>query len=78
VERFTRVGNDTINYEITVNDPQTWTRPWKIAMPLRHEANYKQIQEYACHEGNVFILDALAGARASEKKAAEAAPQGVK
>lgn len=79
VERFTRVDIDTINYEVTVNDPQTWTRPWKIAFPLRHEANYSQIQEYACHEGNVFMFDALAGARADEKKAAEAAAQkGVK
>ena len=59
VERFTRVDEDTINYEVTINDPQTWTKPWKIALPLRHEANYDYIYEYACHEGNIFMHDAL-------------------
>jgi hypothetical protein len=75
VERFTRVDGDTINYEITIDDSKTWTKPWKIALPLRHEASYDDIQEYACHEGNIFMSDALAGARADEKKAAQ---KGVK
>jgi hypothetical protein len=73
VERFTRVDENTINYEVTIDDPYTWTKPWKIAMPLRHEANYDYLYEYSCHEGNIFMHDALAGARAEEKKAAEAA-----
>jgi hypothetical protein len=78
-ERFTRVDEGTIQYEVTVDDPQTWTAPWKIAMPLRREANYDHIDEYACHEGNIFMHDALAGARADEKKAAQAGVQkGVK
>jgi hypothetical protein len=70
IERFTRVDQDTIQYEITVNDPQTWTAPWKISMPLRHEASYDFIYEYACHEGNIFMHDALAGARAEDQKRA--------
>jgi hypothetical protein len=79
IERFTRVDADTINYEATISDPKTWTKPWKIALPLRHEANYDYLYEYACHEGNVFMHDALAGARAEEKKAASAVAQkGVK
>jgi hypothetical protein len=73
VERFTRVDADTINYQVTIEDPQTWTKPWTIALPLRREADYDYIYEYACHEGNIFMHDALAGARADEKKAAEAA-----
>jgi hypothetical protein len=68
-ERFTRVDEDTINYEVTIDDPKTWTRPWKIAFPLRHEADYSYIQEYACHEGNIFMHDVLAGARAGEAQA---------
>lgn len=68
-ERFTRVGPDTVNYAVTVNDPKTWTRPWKMAFPLKHEAGY-QIYEYACHEANYFMYDALTGARAEEKAAA--------
>ena len=70
VERFTRVDRDTIQYEVTVNDPQTWTAPWKISMPLRHDASYDFIYEYACHEGNIFMHDALAGARAEDQKRA--------
>ena len=69
-ERFTRAGADTVNYEVTVNDPKTWTRPWKMAFPLKHEAGY-QIYEYACHEANYFMYDALTGARAEEKQAAK-------
>ena len=71
-ERFTRVGADTVNYEVTVDDPKTWTRPWKMAFPLKREAGY-QIYEYACHEANYFMYDALSGARAQEKAAQAAA-----
>jgi hypothetical protein len=74
-ERFTRIDEGTIQYEITVDDPQTWTAPWKIAMQLRHEANYDHIDEYACHEGNIFMHDALAGARVTEKNSAQAGVQ---
>jgi hypothetical protein len=77
-ERFTRVDEDTIDYEVTINDPKTWTKPWKIAYPLRREANYDYLYEYACHEGNIFMHDALAGARVTEKRAAEAAAKGGK
>ncbi len=52
--------------------PADVDQAWKIAMPLRREADYDYIYEYACHEGNIFMHDALAGARAGEKKAAEA------
>ena len=68
IERFTRTDQDTIQYEITVNDPKTWTAPWKISMPLRRDASYDRIYEYACHEGNIFMHDALSGARADEKR----------
>ena len=71
VERFTRVAADTINYEVTLDDPTTWTRSWTVAIPLKQtQAN---IYEFACHEGNRDIMRGiLAGARA-EEKAEEAA-----
>jgi len=78
LERFTRVDEDTIDYQVTIDDPKTWTKPWKIAYPLRREANYDYLYEYACHEGNIFMHDALAGARVTEKRAAEAAAKGGK
>ncbi len=66
VERFTRVDRDTLNYQITIDDPKTWTKPWTIAFPLRHDPDYQQINEYACHEGNISMYDSLSGARARE------------
>jgi hypothetical protein len=71
VERFTRVAADTINYEVTLDDPTTWTRSWTVAIPLKQtQAN---IYEFACHEGNRDIMRGiLAGARAEEKAAEEA------
>jgi hypothetical protein len=66
VERFTRTGPDTIQYQVTVNDPKTWTRPWAVAFPLRRDPDYK-IFEYACHEGNHAMSNILSAARAEER-----------
>lgn len=66
VERFTRVAADTINYEVTLDDPTTWTKPWTAVVRLKQIR--AKIYEYACHEGNKEpMLGILAGARASEK-----------
>jgi hypothetical protein len=70
VERFTRVGPDTINYEVKVEDPTVWTRSWIAMIPLRRSTDL--IYEYACHEGNDGLAGILAGARADEKAAEEA------
>jgi hypothetical protein len=70
VERFWRVDADTISYEATINDPEIYTAPWKVAMPLTRNPGYL-IYEYACHEGNLAMGDILRGGRAQEK--AEAA-----
>jgi hypothetical protein len=50
VERFTRTSPDVIFYEATIEDPQTFSRPWKISMPLyrRQEQNFRLL-EYPCH-----------------------------
>jgi hypothetical protein len=50
VERYTRTGPDTLQYEATIEDPKVFTRPWKIAMPLyRHTEANAQLYEYECH-----------------------------
>jgi hypothetical protein len=67
VERFTRVSQNELSYDITINDPNTWTKPWTIHMPYKLDPHYT-IFEYACHEGNYMMLDALTGARDLEKK----------
>jgi hypothetical protein len=67
VERFTRVDADTLMYQVTVEDPATWDKPWKIEIPMRKTTG--PIFEYACQEGNYAMEGMLAGARAEEKKA---------
>jgi len=67
IERFTRVGANTLNYQVTIDDPKTWTQPWTISFPLRNEPSYV-LYEYACHEGNYYMYNALKGARAEEAK----------
>jgi hypothetical protein len=68
VERFTRAAADTISYEVTIDDPNLYTRPWKVAIPLTRDDNY-QIYEYACHEGNEAVGLVLRGGRARDKAA---------
>ena len=67
VERFTRIDHDTMQYEITIDDPVNYTAPWKVAYPLARDDQY-QVFEYACHEGNHAIESILRGARAQEQK----------
>jgi len=70
-ERFTRVDADTIDYRFTVEDEKTWARPWTAVLPIKKSVG--PIFEHACHEGNYGVRNTLAGARAEEKRAAEAA-----
>lgn len=66
-ERYTRVSPDFINWEITVDDPKTWTKPYTFMIRLKKATGL--IYEYACHEGNYAMEGILAGARAEEKAA---------
>jgi len=66
VERFTRVGPDTLLYEFTVDDPTAYTRPWTAQLPMTRTGD--RILEYACHEGNYALPDILRGARFQEKQ----------
>jgi hypothetical protein len=61
-ERFTRTGENTMQYEVTVNDPGTWTAPWTATFPLRRDADY-DLFEYACHEGNYALRHSLSASR---------------
>ncbi|MGE3705454.1 MAG: hypothetical protein AB7I13_09300 [Vicinamibacterales bacterium] len=64
-ERFTRVDEDTLMYEYTVNDPKTWTRPYTVQIPMVKAEGV--MYEYACHEGNYGMTSLLSGARFVEK-----------
>ena len=66
VERFTRTSDRTIDYQFTVSDPDTWTRPWTVKMPWNRIDGL--IYEYACHEGNLGLEHMLSAARAADAK----------
>ena len=66
VERFTRAGPAIIEYEFTVDDPASFTKPWTAAIPMTRTEG--PLFEYACHEGNYGMTNLLSGARAQEDK----------
>ena len=66
VERFTRIDAQTLDYSMTIDDPQIYAAPWTVAFPLQRDDGYR-IFEYACHEGNHAIELILGGARAQEQ-----------
>ena len=69
-ERFTRVGPNSMNYEVTIDDPKTYVQPFKVGFPLTQEPGYQNF-DYACHEGNNAMFNSLSGARAQEKAQAQ-------
>jgi hypothetical protein len=70
IERYSRVGADSINYSVTIDDPATFTKQWTIGVPLKTDKEQTEIFEYACHEGNYAMRNILSGARADERAAA--------
>ena len=71
VERFNRINADTLKYEVTVDDPGTWTKPWTAVLFMKNTKD--EIYEYACHEGNEAMYGTLNGTRVQEKNAREKA-----
>ncbi|MEP7308121.1 MAG: hypothetical protein ABJA98_21675 [Acidobacteriota bacterium] len=68
VERFTRVSANTLQYDATMSDPTTWTRPWTARILFKRTD--EPLLEYACHEGNIGLFGILSGARKQEADAA--------
>ena len=73
VERFTRTDQNTIDYQVTIDDPKVYTTGWKVAIPLNRADDY-QIYEYACHEGNQAVEHVLRGGRAAEHETSATKP----
>ena len=69
IERFTRTAVDKVEWSVTIDDPETWTRPWTFSMPLTMNP-VERVMEYACHEGNRALENMLSAARADERAAA--------
>jgi|SRR5688572_2039273 hypothetical protein len=66
VERFRLVNAGTLQYDVRVEDPQTFVRPWTVSFPLQRDESYV-LYEYACHEGNYAIRNILSAVRAAER-----------
>ena len=75
-ERITRVGHDELRYEITVNDPKTYTKPFTLALPLMSPPGY-QLLPYECHEGDYAVPNALSAERAEDRALAADAAKGI-
>jgi hypothetical protein len=76
-ERFKRVADDIIQYQITVDDPVTYTKPFTISLPLTPlEGNV--LLPYDCHEGNLAIMQSLSAERAEDKALADDLAKGIK
>jgi hypothetical protein len=70
-ERFTRVDDETIVYQFTIDDETMWSRPWSAELPMKKTIG--PLFEHACHEGNYGLTNTLVGARLEEQQAAEEA-----
>jgi len=64
IERYTRTPDGGLKYEVTVEDPDTWSRPWTAALELRPQQ--AGMFEYACHEGNYAMKNMLTASRAAD------------
>jgi hypothetical protein len=69
IERFSRMAEDAVLYEFTIDDPSTYTEPWGGQVPMM--ALNDRLYEYACHEGNYALSNILSGARYQERLEAE-------
>jgi hypothetical protein len=65
IEKFTRVDEETILYDFTIEDPQTYTEPWGGEIPFKKFDDL--LYEYSCHEGNYALSAVLSGARYQER-----------
>ena len=73
VERYSRIDEDTLAYEITIEDPMVWTAPWTVRQELKRQSDEQNriYYEPRCHEGNYGLPALLIGARMDEQAFAE-------
>ena len=75
VERFKRIADDMLQYEVTIDDSTTWTKPWTVV--IRMKRSDQKLYEYACHEGNYITMEGILGAARADERITEegAGPQ---
>ena len=75
-ERFKRMANDILQYQITIDDPLTYERPFTLSMPLT-PLDGGQLLPYECHEGNMALRQALGGERVEDRRLEEDRKKGI-
>lgn len=78
IERFTRIDADTLEYRTTIEDPKVFVRPWTAVTTWTRDDTLTPEYEYACHEHNYGMVNALRGARANEKDSLDEAARELK
>ncbi len=76
VERITRMADDELRYEVSIDDPKTYTRPFTIRVPLISPRGF-ELMAYECHEGNYMLRNVLSGERAEDKALADDLRKGI-
>src|SRR5215813_11622703 len=76
IERFKRVAKDVVQYQVTIEDPKTYERPWTMSFPLT-PLDGGRILPYTCHEGNMALTQSLGGERAEDRALAEDLKKGI-
>tara|TARA_B110000014_G_C19847559_1_gene439281 strand:+ start:128 stop:622 length:495 start_codon:yes stop_codon:yes gene_type:complete len=67
-ERYTRTSPNTLQYQFTFDDPETWTQPWTGTFTFVRDDSQYELVEYACHEGNYGMFNILTGARSRDRE----------
>ena len=76
IERIKRVAKDVVQYQVTIDDPRTYERPWTMSFPLT-PLDGNRILPYTCHEGNMALTQSLGGERAEDRALAEDLKKGI-
>jgi hypothetical protein len=75
-ERFKRVADDAIQYQITIDDPVTYVRPFTLSLPLT-PLEGDVLLPYDCHEGNLALMQSLSAERAEDRALGEDLERGI-
>jgi hypothetical protein len=75
-ERLTRVDAVTLDYEVTIDDPKTYTRPWTMVLQLTQPAGFRMFP-YECHEGNLGLRNILSAERAEDQALEDDLKKGI-
>lgn len=73
VERWTRTGSESLEYEVTIDDPTVWVQPWTVKQEFRKQSDQENriYYEPRCYDGNYGFPSLLLAARLAEQMYAE-------